>query len=166
MSEALLSIHVEALPEGGFLATSEDVPSLLAQGRTVAETHQIAQAVARKLVASCIEHDDPLPSALSTTSPLEVEACPSPSPDGRFRRLRRQRSAAQAPPRGLRLPDNHSHQGGESQSSPNDARLASASERSTPSLVIDFAERHGSAALGAYRSRRGSTTSSLGPCPK
>ena len=38
MTEALLSIHVEALPEGGFLATSDELPGLLAQGRTVAET--------------------------------------------------------------------------------------------------------------------------------
>jgi predicted RNase H-like HicB family nuclease len=62
--EALLSIHVESLPEGGFLATSNELPGLLAQGRTVAETLEIAQDVARKLVESYIEHGDPLPPAL------------------------------------------------------------------------------------------------------
>jgi predicted RNase H-like HicB family nuclease len=36
MAEVYLSIHMEALPEGGFLATSEDLPGLVAQGRTVA----------------------------------------------------------------------------------------------------------------------------------
>ena len=38
MKEVLLSLHVEPLAEGGFLATSEDLPGLVAQGRTVAET--------------------------------------------------------------------------------------------------------------------------------
>ena len=73
MTEALLSIHVEALPEGGFLATSDELPGLLAQGRSVAETFEIAQDVARKLAESCIEHGDPLPATLRTASPSEVD---------------------------------------------------------------------------------------------
>ena len=52
MSEVLLSIQIESLEEGGYLATSKDFPDLLAQGRTVAETMEIAQDVARKLVES------------------------------------------------------------------------------------------------------------------
>lgn len=63
MKEILLSVHVEALPEGGFLATSEDLPGLVAQGRTVAETMEIAQDVARKLIESYREHGDELPPA-------------------------------------------------------------------------------------------------------
>ena len=73
MTEALLSIHVEALPEGGFLATSDDLPGLLAQGRTVAETLEIAQDVARKLVESCIEHGDALAATVRTALPSEVD---------------------------------------------------------------------------------------------
>ena len=64
MSELLLSIRIEPLDEGGYLATSEDLPDLLAQGRTIAETMEIAQDVARKLVESYLEHGDPLPDAL------------------------------------------------------------------------------------------------------
>ncbi len=64
MNEALVEIHIEELAEGGFLATSDDMPDLLAQGRTVAETLEIAQDVARKLVESYIEHGDELPSAI------------------------------------------------------------------------------------------------------
>jgi len=64
MSELLISIKIEPLEEGGYLATSNDFPDLLAQGRTVAETMEIAQDVARKLVESYIEHGDPLPEAL------------------------------------------------------------------------------------------------------
>ncbi len=64
MKEVLLSVRVEALPEGGFLATSEELPGLIAQGRTIAETLEIAQDVARKLIESYHEHGDPLPSAL------------------------------------------------------------------------------------------------------
>ena len=64
MTEALLTLHIEELPEGGFLATSDDLPGLVAQGRTVAETMEIAQDVARKLIESYMEHGDPLPKAL------------------------------------------------------------------------------------------------------
>ncbi len=61
MSEFLLDIQIEPLEEGGYLATSEDLRGLIAQGRTVAETMEIAQDVARKLIESCLEHGDPLP---------------------------------------------------------------------------------------------------------
>lgn len=60
MKEVLLTIRLEALPEGGFLATSEDLPGLVAQGRTIAETLEIAQDVARKPVESYREHGDAL----------------------------------------------------------------------------------------------------------
>ncbi len=52
MKEILLAIHIEVLPEGGFLATSEELPGLVAQGRTAAESLEIAQDVARKLIQS------------------------------------------------------------------------------------------------------------------
>jgi predicted RNase H-like HicB family nuclease len=48
--ELAIQIHVEELPEGLFLATSEELPGLVAQGRTVAETLEIARDVARKLI--------------------------------------------------------------------------------------------------------------------
>lgn len=63
--EILLSLQIEPLDEGGYLATSEDLQGLLAQGRTVAETMEIAQDVARKLVESYLEHGDPLPPKIS-----------------------------------------------------------------------------------------------------
>ena len=61
MSEILLNLKVEPLEEGGYLATSPDLNGLVAQGRTVAETMEIAQDVARKLIESYIEHGDRLP---------------------------------------------------------------------------------------------------------
>ena len=64
MPELLINIKIEPLEEGGYLATSKDLPDLLAQGRTVAETMEIAQDVARKLVESYLEHGDALPEAL------------------------------------------------------------------------------------------------------
>lgn len=63
--EILLSLQIEPLDEGGYLATSEELQGLLAQGRTVAETMEIAQDVARKLVESYLEHGDPLPPKIS-----------------------------------------------------------------------------------------------------
>ncbi len=48
--ELAIRIQVEELPEGLFLATSDELPGLVAQGRTVAETLEIARDVARKLI--------------------------------------------------------------------------------------------------------------------
>ena len=48
--EVAVHIHVEQLPEGVYLATSEQFPGLVAQGRTVAETLEIARDVARRLI--------------------------------------------------------------------------------------------------------------------
>jgi predicted RNase H-like HicB family nuclease len=48
--ERLINIHIEKLPEGVYLATSDDVQGLVAQGRTIAETIEIARDVARKLL--------------------------------------------------------------------------------------------------------------------
>ncbi|MCX6609347.1 MAG: type II toxin-antitoxin system HicB family antitoxin [Acidobacteria bacterium] len=48
--EMPIQIKIEELPEGLFLATSEELPGLVAQGRTVAELVNIAQDVARKLL--------------------------------------------------------------------------------------------------------------------
>ena len=62
--EYLLPIRIEPLEEGGYLATSEVLPDFLAQARTIAETLEIAQDVARKLVESYVEHGDALPDQL------------------------------------------------------------------------------------------------------
>ena len=69
MSEFFLNIRIEPLEEGGYLATSSDLQGLVAQGRTVAETLEIAQDVARKLVESYLEHGDPLPPHHRAASP-------------------------------------------------------------------------------------------------
>ena len=40
--ENMIKIHLERLPEGFYLATSDDIQGLVAQGRTIAETIEIA----------------------------------------------------------------------------------------------------------------------------
>jgi len=65
MPEYLVPIKVERLEEGAYLATSAVLQGLIAQGRTIAETLEIAEDVARKLIESCIEHHDPLPKGLT-----------------------------------------------------------------------------------------------------
>ncbi len=65
MNEVPIRLHIEPLDEGGYVATSPDVPGLVAQGRTLAETCEIARDVARKIVESCIEHGDPIPPAFA-----------------------------------------------------------------------------------------------------
>ena len=53
--EKVINIHIEKLPEGVFLATSDDIQGLVAQGRTVAETLEIARDVAKKLFEAQIK---------------------------------------------------------------------------------------------------------------
>lgn len=48
--EQIVNLHIEKLPEGVYLATSDDVPGLVAQGRTLVETLEIARDVARRLM--------------------------------------------------------------------------------------------------------------------
>jgi predicted RNase H-like HicB family nuclease len=48
--ERIVRLHIEKLPEGVYLATSDDVQGLVAQGRTITETLEIARDVARKLI--------------------------------------------------------------------------------------------------------------------
>lgn len=50
MAESCVMLHVERLPEDGYLATSEAIQGLVAQGRTVSETLEIARDVARRLL--------------------------------------------------------------------------------------------------------------------
>jgi predicted RNase H-like HicB family nuclease len=50
--ERIINIHIEKLPEGYFLATSEDIQGLVAQGRTITETIEIARDVAKKIIES------------------------------------------------------------------------------------------------------------------
>ena len=73
MSEFLITIKIEPLEEGGFLATSEAIQGLVAQGRTIAETMEIAQDVAKKIIESYIEHGDPLPFDIKSSKKLSKQ---------------------------------------------------------------------------------------------
>ena len=55
--EFALTVQIEQLPEGVFLATSKQLPGLVAQGRTVAEVLEIARDVARKLIEARRERE-------------------------------------------------------------------------------------------------------------
>ena len=61
VEEVAIRVRVERLESRGYLATSPDVPGLVAEGRSVAEAVEIAQGLARKIIESCLEHGDPLP---------------------------------------------------------------------------------------------------------
>jgi predicted RNase H-like HicB family nuclease len=55
--EVAVQIQIERLPEGVYLATSEQLPGLVAQGSTVAETLEIARDVAGRLIELRRERD-------------------------------------------------------------------------------------------------------------
>jgi predicted RNase H-like HicB family nuclease len=56
--EQIANLHIEKLPEGVYLATSDDIPGLVVQGRTVAETIEIARDVAKKLLEAQAERQN------------------------------------------------------------------------------------------------------------
>ena len=58
--ELVIRIQIEQLPEGVYLATSDELPGLVAQGRTIAEALEIARDVARKLIEARREREDRL----------------------------------------------------------------------------------------------------------
>ncbi len=75
--EHIANVHIEKLPEGVYLATSDDIPGLVAQGRTVTETLEIARDVARRLIEARAENGEAVNPGEITDAcdlPLVVEA--------------------------------------------------------------------------------------------
>ena len=52
-----LQVHIEQLPEGVYLATSDALPGLVAQSRTIDETLEIARDVAQRLIEAQQERE-------------------------------------------------------------------------------------------------------------
>lgn len=48
--EKIINIHIEKLPDGVYLATSDAIQGLVAKDRTATEALEIARDVARKLI--------------------------------------------------------------------------------------------------------------------
>ena len=48
--ERVVNLQIEKLPEGVFLATSDNVQGLVVQGNSIIETIEIARDVAKKLL--------------------------------------------------------------------------------------------------------------------
>ncbi|MDF0652021.1 MAG: DUF1902 domain-containing protein [Nitrospira sp.] len=63
--ERIVNLHIEKLPEGVYLATSDVIQGLVVQGRTIQETIEIARDVAKKLLEAKQEGEgeSPLPPA-------------------------------------------------------------------------------------------------------
>lgn len=57
--EVVVNLHIEHLPEGVYLATSDDIQGLVAQGRTIQETLEIARDVAKRLLEAQKERREP-----------------------------------------------------------------------------------------------------------
>lgn len=50
--ERIINLHIQKLPEGYYLATTDDLQGLVVQGKTISETLEIARDVAQKLIES------------------------------------------------------------------------------------------------------------------
>jgi antitoxin HicB len=73
VAEWLVNLQVEQLPEGCYLATCASIPGLVAQGRTLTETLEIARDVARQLREARLERGErEAPPALAQSFELPV----------------------------------------------------------------------------------------------
>ena len=75
--ESIITLHIEKLPEGVYLATSDEIQGLVAQGRTIQETLEIARDIATKLLEARQSRDNSLTLAPPDDSfdyPLIVNA--------------------------------------------------------------------------------------------
>ena len=61
--ERIVNLHIEKLSEGVYLATSDDIQGLVAQGRTIQETIEIARDIAKKLIEAQIDAGIGMPPA-------------------------------------------------------------------------------------------------------
>ena len=59
-----IRLHLERVENGQYVATSPDVPGLVAQGRSIRETTEIAEDVAKKIIESYLENGEDLPDSL------------------------------------------------------------------------------------------------------
>ena len=75
--ELAIRTQIEELPEGLFLATSDELPGLVAQGPTVAETLEITRDLTQKLSDARRQHESwrsasPHPWNSRTASPIPL----------------------------------------------------------------------------------------------
>jgi predicted RNase H-like HicB family nuclease len=81
--ERIVTLHIEKLPEGVYLATSDEIQGLVAQGSTIQETIEIARDVAWHLIETQGGRTGLAPLPLARESfdyPLIVNACWGGSP--------------------------------------------------------------------------------------
>ena len=69
--EKIINLHIEKLPEGVYLATSDDIQGLIAQGRTVSETMEIARDVARRLLEAQEERQESFPPSMTLSDSFD-----------------------------------------------------------------------------------------------
>ena len=69
--EHIVNLHIEKLPEGAYVGTSHNVPGLVAQGCSIAETIEIARDIARTLVEAQAEDAVQIALASNTGQPRD-----------------------------------------------------------------------------------------------
>ena len=69
MAKYVLPLEIQALEEGGYLATSAALPGFLVQAETVEEVLRLAPDVAQSLIEAMQEKGIPLPQALQSVEP-------------------------------------------------------------------------------------------------
>ena len=69
MAKYVLPLEIQALEEGGYLATSPALPGFLVQSETVEEVLRLAPDIAQSLIEAMREKGIPLPQALQSVEP-------------------------------------------------------------------------------------------------
>lgn len=69
MAKYVLPLEIQALEEGGYLATSPALPGFLVQAKTVEEVLRLVPDIAQSLIEAMREKGIPLPQALQSVEP-------------------------------------------------------------------------------------------------
>ena len=69
MAKYVLPLEIQALEEGGYLATSPALPGFLVQAETVEEVLRLAPDIAQSLIEAMREKGIPFPQALQSVEP-------------------------------------------------------------------------------------------------
>ena len=69
MATYVLAVEIRPLDDGGYLATSPNLPGFLVQAETVEKTLELAPGVAQALIEAMRQKEVPLPQTLQTIEP-------------------------------------------------------------------------------------------------
>ena len=80
MLESIITLRVEFLDAGGYVATSSDIPGMVVEGRTISELYKNVLDVQQHIARCCEQYCESLLPTLVATTPRFVRLDESGDP--------------------------------------------------------------------------------------